>query len=121
MPAQAAITPNSPGSTLDAAMAVIGTPVPSEMIPSTNRCDSRAPAVGPILLGDLITVTQLGRPVGDQLLDPVGQAGGDRVVVLRTQLGAGGHGGADLGGGLDVRAARRLPRLLRVRLRVDAG
>ena len=83
MPAQATITPRHVGSTLAAAIAVIGMPVPSETMPSTKRCELPRRTVGPILLGGLVGVPQLGRPVGDQLLDPVGQAGGDRVVVLR--------------------------------------
>ena len=116
MPAQATTSPGT--SAYAAAIALTGMPAPSEMMPSDEAMRVAAPDVGadppcPASSACRSSAVRYATSSSTRSASPVG----DRVVVLRPELGAGGHRRPDLGGGLDVRpAALARVGLLRVRL-----
>lgn len=77
----------------------------------TAACCRGAPRSG--LPSSCCRPAQLGGPIGDQLLDPVGKTGGDRILVLRSEFGSRVVRSADLAGGLGIGAPARERRLLR--------
>ena len=68
--------------------------MPSDELP----CPTRLIARDSLELRDLGLMTQLSRPEGGQLLNPLGEPRRDVFGVLRTELHTGGQGGLGVAG-----------------------